>query len=67
MTYFTDNPLERMMMQKPKANGVKASGVTAPKGHHCYGCARYGEGCVLPCYRDINAMRKELKNVSRDR
>lgn len=67
MTYFTNNPLERMMMQKPSPGKDKAPVITAPKGHHCYGCARYGEGCVLPCFRDINAMRKEQKNVSRDR
>ena len=23
-----------------------------PEGHFCYGCARYGLGCVRPCYRD---------------
>ena len=23
-----------------------------PEGHFCHGCARYGLGCVRPCYRD---------------
>jgi len=40
------------MRQPPKAKPdfpVK----TAPKGHRCFGCNRYGEGCVAPCYRDL--------------
>lgn len=52
MTNFTVNPLEKMMRQAPKAKPdfhVKS----APKGHHCYGCNRYGQGCVAPCYRDL--------------
>lgn len=52
MTYFTDNPLERMMCQAPRASRAKRS-VTAPPGHRCHGCPRYGEGCVWPCYRDL--------------
>ena len=52
MTYFTDNPLERLMRQRPGAARKKSS-VSAPKGHPCYGCSRYGHGCVAPCYRDL--------------
>ena len=25
-----------------------------PEGHPCHGCKRYGEGCVLPCYRGVS-------------
>ena len=45
MTYFTDNPLERMMMQKPRG-GRDAR-------HRCHGCSRYGSGCVGICHRDL--------------
>ena len=24
-----------------------------PKPPFCHGCARYGRGCVRPCYRDV--------------
>ena len=52
MTNFTDNPLEKMMRQPPRAKPdfpVK----TVAQGHRCFGCNRYGEGCVAPCYRDL--------------
>ena len=52
MSYFTNNPLERMMVQKPSASKEPPPAVRAPKGHHCYGCGRYGTACMLPCYRD---------------
>ncbi len=52
MTRFTDNPLERMMTQIPRTLPKKSPAVP-PKGHPCHGCKRYGEGCVLPCYRGI--------------
>ena len=45
MKYFTDRPMERVMMQPPPAQ--------PPEGHSCHGCKRYGEGCVLPCYRGV--------------
>lgn len=52
MKYFTNNPLERMMMQKPRA--VREDNPpAAPKGHFCYACKRYGQGCIHPCYREI--------------
>ena len=56
MRYFTDNPLERMMMQTPGPVG-EATPPPAPKGHPCNGCKRYGEGCVLPCYRGVTAQK----------
>ena len=55
MKYFTNNPLERMMMQKPKATRENIS-PAAPKGHFCYGCKRFGQRCVHPCYREIQRM-----------
>lgn len=52
MRTFTDSPYERMMMQVPhKPRPIRP--VTVPKDHPCHGCKRYGEGCVLPCYRNI--------------
>ncbi len=60
MTYFTDNPLERLMRQRPGAARKKPS-VSAPKGHPCYGCSRYGHGCVAPCYREL------LKYLNKER
>ena len=52
MRYFTDNPLERMMMQVPRQE--RGSDPSRPaKGHPCHGCKRYGEGCILPCYRGV--------------
>ena len=39
MRYFTNNPLERLMMQKPKA--AREDSPPAPaKEHFCYGCQR---------------------------
>lgn len=56
MKYFTDNPLERLMMQVPK--GGKPDPVKPPpEGHHCFGCSHCV--CVLPCYRDI--LKQEQK------
>ena len=53
MRCFTNNPLERMMMQVPKGEEQRAGKPSAaPKGHHCYGCGRYGMLCARPCYRD---------------
>ena len=52
MRYFTDNPLERMMMQVPRQE--RGPDLSRPaKGHPCHGCKRYGEGCILPCYRGV--------------
>lgn len=51
MRYFTRNPLERMMMQVPRPQREQETRAV-PKGHRCHGCGRYGEPCILPCYRD---------------
>ena len=53
MTYFTNNPLEKLMRQPPREVLAKTKPVSAPKGHPCCGCNRYGHGCVAPCYRDL--------------
>ncbi len=52
MTYFTRNPLERLMMKPPIPQKDKPKSEPAPKGHFCFGCKRYGMACVRPCYRD---------------
>lgn len=53
MRYFTDRPAERMMMQTPPVMRDSPPPRKPPKDHPCYGCRRYGEVCVLPCYRDV--------------
>ena len=55
MRTFTASPYERMMTQIPR-NSRPDYPAQAPKGHPCHGCKRYGEGCVLPCYRGINGV-----------
>ena len=51
MKYFTDRPMERVMMQLPHAQRDQPP--QPPEGHSCHGCKRYGESCVLPCYRGV--------------
>ena len=55
MRYFTNNSLERLMMQKPKAAREDSPPVAA-KEHFCYGCKRFGQSCIRPCYRDVKRM-----------
>ena len=55
MRTFTNSPYERMMMQVPRKSRPDYP-APAPTGHPCHGCKRYGEGCVLPCYRGISQM-----------
>ena len=52
MKYFTDRPMERVKMQLPRAQRDRPP-PQPPEGHPCHGCRRYGEGCVLPCYRGV--------------
>ena len=54
MKYFTDRPMERVMMQLPHAQRDQPP--QPPEGHSCHGCKRYGEGCVLPCYRGVEVI-----------
>lgn len=58
MRYFTDNPLERMMMQIPSA-AREDPPPAAHKGHQYHGCNHSGQDCVRPCYRDVR--RKAVK------
>ncbi|MEE0698307.1 MAG: hypothetical protein U0M53_08640 [Oscillospiraceae bacterium] len=52
MSYsFTSSPFEALMTKIPPAP-KPAPPPKPPEGHFCYGCARYGLGCVRPCYRD---------------
>lgn len=66
MRYFTDNPLERMMMQVHRQE--RGPDLSRPaKGHPCHGCKRYGEGCILPCYRGVTeqaAMKPKERSVN---
>ena len=48
---FTNSPFEAMMAKIPPAPKPDPP-PKPPEGHFCYGCARYGLGCVRPCYRD---------------
>lgn len=57
MRYFTDNPLERIMMQIPRSQRDKGPPLLS-EAHPCHGCKRYGEGCVLPCYRGVTKKPK---------
>ncbi len=59
MRRFTNSPYERMMTRIPQTSPQDKP--TAPlKGHPCYGCKRYGEGCVLPCYRGITMLPAKI-------
>ncbi|MDD3228311.1 MAG: hypothetical protein PHE09_03745 [Oscillospiraceae bacterium] len=58
MTLFTNNPLERMMQQVPKAGREETPRTPTPEGHFCHGCGRYGTVCVRPCYRDAKQEKK---------
>ena len=37
-------------MQRPERKDGQA---VLPPDHLCYGCKRYGLGCIHPCYREI--------------
>lgn len=55
MSYFTtgkSRQFEKMMTQKPHFMREDRKPVL-PKNHLCFGCKRYGEGCVHPCYREV--------------
>lgn len=52
MSYFTSSKYERMMnrIPRPLREGSKPALL---KCHPCYGCKRFGESCMRPCYRDV--------------
>jgi hypothetical protein len=59
MTLFTNNPLERMMQQRPCKTKETAPRAIAPEGHFCHGCGSFGTVCVRPCYRDAKQSKKQ--------
>lgn len=55
MSYFTTGKsrcYEKLMTQKPHPMREDRQPIL-PKDHLCYGCKRYGEGCVHPCHREV--------------
>ena len=55
MSYFTTGKsrrYEKLMTQKPHPMREDSKPVL-PKCHPCYGCKRFGESCMRPCYRDV--------------
>lgn len=62
MTYFTDNPLERMMQQRPQGGSDAPRPRPLPKDHRCFGCSRYGTDCLGACHRDLVIQKKEGMN-----
>lgn len=61
MTYFTDNPFERMMQQKPQG-GSKSRPAKLPPSHRCYGCTHYGGCNTGHCYRSLIVKTKKRKD-----
>ena len=59
MTYFTDNPLERLMQQKP-VGGRDTRPKALPKNHRCHSWDTHGRGCNGICRRDL-IIRKKSK------
>ena len=59
MTYFTDSPFERMMVQRPR-HSPGPSPVEKPTG--CRGCP-YGDGkpCVGVCLKKLTTKKEEPK------
>jgi hypothetical protein len=57
MTYFTDNPLERMMQQTPRGRETPRPR-HLPKEHRCFGCSFYDTGCFGVCHRDLLIKRR---------
>lgn len=53
MTFFTDSPYERMMVQKPQVRR-EAPPPAKPKGGACSGCTYKTDTCCsATCYRDL--------------
>lgn len=52
MSYLTNSKYERMMTQIPRPRQTIHPPRLAP-GHLCYGCERYRQCCVHPCYREV--------------
>ena len=57
MRYFTDNPLERMMMQVPR----QERGLTCPvrpKATPATAANATGRAASVPCYRGVHGTRR---------
>ena len=53
MTYFTDSPYERMMIQKPE-NGKREKSPLASFSSRCEGCPYKGQApCIGYCIKKI--------------
>lgn len=53
MTVFTNNPLERMMQQRPAGRRGPVE-PDLPPGHPCRGCSySHGLPCVGLCYKEL--------------
>ena len=61
MTYFTDSPFERMMVQRPRSS-PGPSPVSRPPGK-CRGCGyQTGKPCVGVCLRKIMEEKEAKRN-----
>lgn len=59
MTFFTDNPLERMMIQKPE-DGKREKSPPASFPRRCEGCPYKGQApCIGYCIRKIKEQQPE--------
>ena len=65
MTYFTDSPYERMMIQKPKTAREALAPPALPSDHPCFGCA-YGRDspCMGICYKELMKKRSDKRRIS---
>lgn len=64
MTYFTDSPFERMMVQRPRSNPGSSSAPKPPSP--CAGCGCAGSRpCVGTCMRELME-KKEAKQECAD-
>ncbi len=60
MTFFTDSPFERMMVQTPKEGREDNEPPALPDGHHCIGCNYKHAACYSgTCHRDIIMLKKK--------
>ena len=57
MTYFTDSPFEKMMIQKPGGKRDKSPPASVPR--RCEGCPYKGQApCFGYCFRKIEKDRQ---------
>lgn len=61
MNHFTNSAYESMMTRKPEGGKEISCPPSLSPSHFCYGCEKYGQACVSPCYREMNAWLKKRK------